>query len=351
MAVTFLFQSVLYFAIYAFLGWVVECSYVRVGSDHWVNRGFLHGPFIPVYGLGGMMTAFILRRISEHPVLLFLLSFLFLSFLEYVAGWALEHLFKTKWWDYSGKRWNIQGRVCLLNSIFWGILGLVVNYLIHPAITRFIGQLDIRAQTVFASIFLVYFAVDTAVSCRRAVDFRKTMEELERLGEKMHQEMAVAQAFYEKKRHEYETAILKHQEEWRQTISLVRTEFSQGLIKDNEEFQARLESANEHLKNTLNAMNEDFAEIISRHSDTALNFKQKFRQQIHQKLGELEGIRLHRNIAHIFVRFPSLRLSGERPFRSEFWDEIKMTFREKLAVDNVLAAEEGAKTSEAEERK
>jgi uncharacterized protein len=128
-------------ALYSFGGWVLETAYASLRAGRWVNRGFLSGPFCPIYGLGAgliLLSSVYLENILPHHgqsrLALFLASIVLVSLLELIAGWSLMRIFQRRWWDYSANRWNIHGYVCALYSLLWGGLALVLTELIHPAL-------------------------------------------------------------------------------------------------------------------------------------------------------------------------------------------------------------------------
>lgn len=129
-----------YFIIYSFLGWVMESIYRSICEKKIINTGFLRGPFCPIYGVGAIIMMTILSGFKDALVVLFLISFIVLTLWEYLVGVLLEKLFKTKYWDYSSHKFNYKGRICLTNSLAWGILGVLFTKYIHP----FIEQIVIR---------------------------------------------------------------------------------------------------------------------------------------------------------------------------------------------------------------
>ena len=113
-------KIIFYFFLYSFLGWAMESTYLSFGQRRLINTGFLYGPFCPIYGFGAVVLYVLLIRLKGNPILIFIVGFLVLSVWEYFVGFLLEKLFKTKYWDYSENKFNINGRVCLLNSIYIG---------------------------------------------------------------------------------------------------------------------------------------------------------------------------------------------------------------------------------------
>lgn len=117
-----------YFFIYSFIGWVLESVYKTIYEKKLVNSGFLYGPFCPIYGLGALIMYAFLSGYNDNPLHVFVIGFVILSIWEYIVAWAIEKVLHEKYWDYSNNKFNINGRVCLLNSLFWGILGVIYIY-------------------------------------------------------------------------------------------------------------------------------------------------------------------------------------------------------------------------------
>lgn len=169
------------FCVYSFLGWVCETFYCSVGRRRFVNRGFLNGPVCPVYGFGALAVLYLLAPFSRRPVLLFFSAMLLTSILEYITGWLLEKLFHTRWWDYSTYPFNLHGRVCLRNSLLFGLIALAAVLLIDPAVQRMLGRLPLRAAFSLALLLGSVFLVDTVLSARSAFALSKKAEQLAEL--------------------------------------------------------------------------------------------------------------------------------------------------------------------------
>lgn len=181
---------VFYFALYGFLGWLCETAYCSIAARQFVNRGFVNGPFCPIYAVGALFIVAVLRPFTTNVVLVFAAGLVFTSCLEYFTSWLMETLFHAKWWDYSDKFCNIRGRVCLQNSILFGLLSVAVMYGIHPAAERLVDWLPSWAVAAFSIVFLIYFAADFAVTVRSVLNVNRNLEKLqqikEELAEKLH---------------------------------------------------------------------------------------------------------------------------------------------------------------------
>ena len=171
-------QWLLLFFCYCFLGWVWESCYVSVCQKRWVNRGFLHGPLLPIYGSGAIVILFLTLPVRHSPVLIYLLGMIGATVLEYVTGAVMERLFHVRYWDYSKHRFNLNGHICLSSSLAWGFFSLALVHWLHPPIERAVLWLPAFAAGPLAAALLVAFAVDTVQSVRDALDFRELLTEL-----------------------------------------------------------------------------------------------------------------------------------------------------------------------------
>lgn len=159
-----LYIAILYFAIYSMLGWVCEVIYCSIPAKHFINRGFLNGPYCPVYGFGALIVIYILFPFTAYPLLVFTLATLLTSTLEYLTSYILEKSFNAHWWDYSKRKFNIHGRVCLLNSSLFGILCLVLVYLVHPIISNSISHILEPILPLIVMGFECLFCTDIVVT-------------------------------------------------------------------------------------------------------------------------------------------------------------------------------------------
>ena len=186
-------QWLLIFYLYCFLGWCFESTVVSVQQRHFVNRGFLRGPMLPIYGFGATILLHVSLPLYNRPVALFLASMAAATVFEYAVGVIMEKLFKVKYWDYSEHRFQFQGRICLQSSLCWGFLGLILARVIHPPVEWIVAGLPFVLLVVVDILFTAAFAGDVAVSVRTALDLAKLLEELDELraqGAQLRQELS-----------------------------------------------------------------------------------------------------------------------------------------------------------------
>ena len=179
----------IYFITYSFLGWIMESIFRSICEKKIINTGFLKGPFCPIYGIGAIIMLLFLKSFSNNLLLLFFISVIVLTLWEYLVGILLEKLFHTKYWDYSDNKFNFQGRICLMNSIFWGILGVVFIQYIHPFIESIIEKVDIRLLTYIYSIIGIVMLIDAITSIIKVKNIKVTLEKIEELNKEIKEKL------------------------------------------------------------------------------------------------------------------------------------------------------------------
>ncbi len=176
---TIFLKFFLYFLIYSILGWGMESFYVFLLDQKLVNRGFLLGPYCPIYGFGALINILYLNQYKDNPLTVFIISMVLCSVLEYITSYLMEKIFKTRWWDYSDNKYNLNGRVCLRNTLLFGLASLVLIYLINPIISNIINKINITYIYAISIIWLILFITDIIVSCNIISKLKKTASSIE----------------------------------------------------------------------------------------------------------------------------------------------------------------------------
>ncbi len=184
-----LFLLLTYFLIYSILGWVMESVFRSVMEKRMINTGFLKGPICPIYGFGAIIMITILKNLENNIILLFITSLIILTAWEYIVGVLLEKIFHTKYWDYSDHKINFQGRICLSNSIYWGILGVVFVKFIHPFIQRIVGNVDINILYFVVTISSLVFIVDVITSVIKVKNIQSALRKIEELNNQIKEKL------------------------------------------------------------------------------------------------------------------------------------------------------------------
>ncbi len=244
------FQSVeiskafIVFIAFSVTGWICEVCYVGIFFEHkFVNRGFLHGPLCPIYGVGGILIHLLPEKLQNPVWVLFLSGTFFCSLVEYAGSWALEKMFHTNWWDYSDHKikingktipLNINGRVCLKNSILFGIMTVVVIKFGQPLIEKFLALFSDLTLKIVSDVLLLVFAVDLVLSVHRLVDFSVYMSRLKELGESLKDR-------YEKEVWFRSNSLKEMLESVRERSAVEKEKFSAALLE-------KIENARRHHK-------------------------------------------------------------------------------------------------------
>lgn len=171
-------QWVLLFFFYCFCGWVWESCYVSAKQRQWVNRGFLQGPLLPIYGSGAILILFATLPVAENLFLIWLLGMLAATALEYLTGAVMARLFKVRYWDYSSQKFNLKGHICLTSSIAWGFFSILLVRILHPPAGRLLARLPAAAAEPLALVLTALFTVDVVRSVQAALDLRDVLARL-----------------------------------------------------------------------------------------------------------------------------------------------------------------------------
>ena len=146
------YQWLTFFYLYCFFGWIFESTYVSLKQRHFVNRGFLRIPMLPLYGSGAVMMLWVSLPFRSSPILTYISGFIGATALEYVTGYVMEQLFKVRYWDYGNQPFNVHGYICLTSSIAWGFLTIFMTHVIHKPIER-----AVLAMPLMWNLFFVFF--------------------------------------------------------------------------------------------------------------------------------------------------------------------------------------------------
>lgn len=175
------FEWLSFFYFYCIFGWCFESAYVSLLNRHPVNRGFLRGPWLPLYGTGAVIVLWLTLPFRSWPVLVYIAGALGATVLEYVTGEAMTRLFKVRYWDYSNQRFQYKGHICLSSSIAWGFLSLLMVYAVHERVEALVLQIPESILQVVVFGVTVCMACDTGSAFRRAMDLRELLVQAEQV--------------------------------------------------------------------------------------------------------------------------------------------------------------------------
>ena len=175
----------LYFYIYCFIGWIWESCFVSVRTRQWVNRGFLRGPYLPIYGTGAIVMLVIAMPFRDNIILTFFAGMIGATLLEYITGVCMESLFKVRYWDYSNQPFNFQGQICLSSSICWGVFTVILTRYGHKPVQYFVSLIPFFLLAAINIVISVIFITDSIRSFQVAMDLRHLLEDMTKAKEQL----------------------------------------------------------------------------------------------------------------------------------------------------------------------
>lgn len=229
-----LVQWIFFFYFYCFFGWVFESTYVSLKNRRPVNRGFMRGPFLPLYGTGAMMMLIVSAPFQDNLLLVYVAGCIGATALEYITGVTMEALFKIRYWDYSDKPLNFQGHICLGSTLAWGGLTILMTQFLHRGIERLVVSVPTGILTVVTVVLTMVLVADFSLSFKAAMDIRDILVKLERAKEEMERVS---------KRLDVMIAVVNDEIETRKTESGARIE----------ELKNSIEERFEHIKKNITA--------------------------------------------------------------------------------------------------
>lgn len=193
----------LLFLIYSFVGWIIEVTLYLKRYKKIVDRGFLIGPYLPLYGCGALLMVLCLGKYSEDIIILFCMSALLCTVLEYMTSYIMEKIFRARWWDYSTRKYNIEGRVCLKFALCFGLGGVIVVPFANPFLLSLMNKFSVDTINTAAVIFFIIFLIDVCVSCKVIFSFRSLVSNVRKDSSaeinKLVRKMVVKDAFFAKR--------------------------------------------------------------------------------------------------------------------------------------------------------
>ena len=175
-----------FFYFYCFFGWIFESAYVSLRSKKFVNRGFMRGPFLPIYGSGAIMMLVVSMPFQDNIFLTYIAGCIGATVLELVTGVAMEALFKVRYWDYSNQKFNYKGHICLSSTIAWGFLTIFMTEFLHKVVEKIISFIPAMTINVVTVIVTVYIIIDFTLSFKAAMDLRDILVGLEKAKQEIH---------------------------------------------------------------------------------------------------------------------------------------------------------------------
>jgi len=248
-------QWLFFFYFYCFFGWIFESTYVSVKSRRFVNRGFMRGPFLPIYGSGAIMMLVVSMPFQDNLILTYLAGCVGATALELITGIAMESLFKVRYWDYSNQRFNYKGHICLSSTVAWGFLTIFMTEFLHKGVEKVIMTVPYHVITCITAVVTVYIIIDFTLSFKAAMDLRDILIGLDR---------AKAEMERIQKRLDVLVAVASDEIETRRQESSMRMDELMGSIEDK--FGAIKERIKLNPSEFMEDVREEIGELRSRYT-------------------------------------------------------------------------------------
>jgi len=218
-----------YFIIYSFLGWLLEVIHAYIERGEWINRGFIKGPFCPIYGFGVLLLLAVLSPIQENWFILFLGAVALITLLEFVTGLILETLFGAKWWEYSDEKFHVKGYVCLKYSLLFGVGAMFTVKWVHAFVENALEGIPETYLQALALILLTYLAVDFIQTILEIIGLNRLLRDLQQKVEEL-QQLEVRETLL-KERKERLGKMEKQVEEIELRMNMIKDHFKELKIE------------------------------------------------------------------------------------------------------------------------
>lgn len=302
-------QWLFLFYFYCFLGWCVESTHVSIRQKppHWVNRGFMRGPFLPLYGSGAIMMLVVSAPFQHNLFLTYVAGCVGATVLEYVTGVTMEALFKVRYWDYSNQPFNFQGHICLGTTLAWGGLTILMTRVIHRPIESLLYMIPQGLLSILVFVLTVLIAADFALSFRAALDIRDILIAMEKVKEEME---------HMQKRLDVIMAVREEEREQRRSVAEMRVE----------ELAERME---ERLQNIRQRIQIHPGEYLESTAEETQEIREKL-MRVRYRVSELKTVR-DRWKRGMILGNPTMR--GSKKLHG-YLEELRDAVREKMNIAN-----------------
>ena len=301
-------EWLLFFFIYCFLGWCWESCYVSAKKRQWVNRGFMKGPFLPIYGFGALSVLIATLPVRPFPVLVFIFGMIGATALELVTGICMEKLFHVRYWDYSNQKFNFKGHICLTSSIAWGAFSLAMIYGFHKPIEKLVLSIPFVWLDILTTVLTVIVAADFAISFKTAMELRAILDSMERIKDEMKRlqkraeviEAFLADDFHDAKEN-FKEEMQERKDNLMEGLQERKENILEGIQERKEDAKAQLQEIREKQKYYLekkkysmsdnmaiaNLLQRNPSAVSGRHALAFKEYRDKLIESIKREVGEL----------------------------------------------------------------
>lgn len=263
----------LLFITYAFFGWLLEVVGKLIEQKKFINRGFLIGPYCPIYGVGALLITFLLKKYTSDPIALFIMAIVVCGILEYLTSYLMEKIFHARWWDYSQRKYNINGRIFLNTIIPFGLLGMFIMYISNPFLIEKFESLPEMFLNILFWVLLIIYIVDNIISTnvishvgKTTKEFGKNLDNTEEITKKVKEALIGKSALYRRLLNAYpkiqaiKVKIKEKQKEIKRQVEERKNEIKESVKEQKKEIEKKIENFTENQKEYKNSKNKNKGE-------------------------------------------------------------------------------------------
>ncbi len=333
------YELVWIFIIYAFIGWCTEVSYAALDTGKFVNRGFLNGPYCPIYGCGVVIVVAILTPLKESLFILFIGSFVLTTVLEFVTGYILEKVFHNKWWDYSDKPFNVKGYICLKFSILWGLACTFIMDVLHPMIYKAITWIPFVPGVILLSILMCVFIVDCCITVSTILKFNKRLKAMDEVAAAIHKlSDEIGENIYEnvsgviEKSEEFQenhAELIDRITETKESIAELPQNAKNKLAETKESIVELPQNAKSRLTETTGAAKEKFADALEEKKQEYADAVEEKKRQLTELSEKYEKLFSEKNFGfrRLMNAFPDMKSRDNNEMLEKY--KLRLNIRKK----------------------
>ena len=264
--VTEIEQYIALFFIYSFAGWVMESVNISIRNKKFTNRGFLVGPYCPIYGWGVVLITILLQKYHDDIPATFFLSILICGTLEYWTSYFMEKIFKARWWDYSTRKFNINGRICLETLIPFGIAGTAITIWINPFFLKYINMIPENIMNIIIGVVCLLFVMDNIVSFKIILNLKEMTKEFkdntDEISNKVKKIIRKKMVLYKRLVHSFprlkENVFYNKWDEIKKKIEESKEEIAIKIDNSKEEIKNKIDSSKEEIRGIINTSKKNY---------------------------------------------------------------------------------------------
>lgn len=317
-----------YFYFYCIFGWLFESTYVSIRTHKLTNRGFMKGPWLPLYGSGAIIVLVATLPFQQYPVAVYFAGAIAATILEYCTGVVMVKLFKVRYWDYSNQKIQFQGHICLSSSIAWGFLSLLMVYVVHRPVASFIGMWNEEFLSISTFLVTILIVFDFANAFREAMDLRALIIQGEELKKRLDEAL-------EEQRERLSESVVESREQFSQRIEATKEQLGQRVEETKAQFSQRVEETKGQLVDKREVWEQAVAERKEQRTERREQAQLRRKEQYQETIVEIEMARerlrqkMEKHSRRLLLQNPGSSFSG----LEEETKEVKRRLLERRKKD------------------